>query len=129
VLQRLGIITPKPKPNHMSILLDRLCGYDLDESVGKDKLPIHTYVDSLYANTSTWTDKPTDVEIETMFSLSGQSYDPTNTQVQATASVRALITDGTRTFKEIEVILRMGERFPGTFTKDRVQAMLGITLQ
>lgn len=112
----------------MSILLDRLCGYDLDETVGKVKLPIHTYVDALTANTSAWSLKPAESEIETMFELSGQPYDPKNTQVAATTSMRALITGGTRTPKEIETILRLGERFPFRFTKNRVEAMLGITL-
>ena len=68
-----GGVAPATVDN-TSILLDRLCGYDVDDETGKTKLPIHGYVDALTANLSSWTDKPTDAEVASMFALSGQSF-------------------------------------------------------
>ena len=36
----------------MSILIDRLCGYDVDDTTGKTKLAIHGYIDALTDNLS-----------------------------------------------------------------------------
>ena len=112
--------------DNASILLDRLCGYDVDDATGKTKLAIHGYVDALAANLSSWTDRPTDAEVESMFGLSGQSFDPTDTQVAATTSIKALITSDTRKDHEVQAILRLGETYPDVITKARVKSMLGI---
>ena len=120
-----GGVAPATVDN-TSILLDRLCGYDVDEEAGKTKLAIHGYVDALTANLSSWTDKPTDAEVESMFALSGQSFDPTDTQVAATTSIKALITNGTRSEHEVQSILRLGETYPDVITKARVKSMLGL---
>ena len=97
--------------DNASILLDRLCGYDVDDATGKTKLAIHGYVDALAANLSSWTDRPTDA---------------TDTQVAATTSIKALITSDTRKDHEVQAILRLGETYPDVITKARVKSMLGI---
>jgi hypothetical protein len=108
----------------MSHLLDRLCGYEVDDSAGKTKLPIHQFVDALEANRRGWNGAPTDAEINTAFGLVGQSFDPGNTQLADAQAIVAVVVAGTRTIGQIQAALRLGERYRSTITKLRVAQMM-----
>lgn len=103
---------------------------DADLAAGKTKISVHQFVDALRLNDTTWTGKPTDAELLSVWGLQGASYDPTNTQVTDAVKVRDLFTaagDAQRTPGEVEAILRLAERHPNTITKSRVISMLGLS--
>ena len=108
----------------MSHLLDRLCGYQIDDSVGKSKLPIHQFIDAIEANRKGWTGAPTAAEINAAFGLVGQSFDLGDTQLADALAITAVVQAGTRTIGEIQAALRLGERYPALATKLRVAQMM-----
>lgn len=115
----------------MSVLLDRLVGYDIDEEAGKTKLGIHPVMDAVLLAVKGWTGAPTNQEINQAFQLKGQSFDPLDTQVDdlgVLAVLPLLAGAAQRSVKEIEAVLRLAEQFPNTITKQRVEDMLGVTL-
>jgi len=115
----------------MSILLDRLVGYDVDNDSGKTKLGIHPFMDAVTLNMKGFSGAPTNQEINQVFDLQGQTFDPQNTQVPDLMIIAALTSasgSANRTLKEIESILRIAESFRSGITKQRVLDMLGVTL-
>jgi hypothetical protein len=115
----------------MSILLDRLCGYDVDDTTGKTKLSIHAVIDAVLTNLAGWTGSPTNGEINTAFQLSGTTFDPTDSQVadlNLLAALPGAPGAAKRTEKEIEAVLRLGEQYSSVIDETRVQQMLGVTL-
>jgi hypothetical protein len=104
---------------------------NLDSDAGKTKLPVHQFTDGIRLNVTNWTGKPTNGELNTAFALSGQSFDPTDSQVADLDLLKALPALGgqaKRTAQEIEAVLRLGEGYPTTIDSTRVQEMLGVTL-
>ena len=115
----------------MSILLDRLVGYDTDDETGKTKLGIHPFMDAIALFLKGWTGAPSVGEINAAFGLKGQAFDPGDTQVADLLILVALPSASgaaKRTAREIESVLRLAEYFTSAITKQRVQDMLGVTL-
>lgn len=115
----------------MSILLDRLMGENLDEENGKDKLPVHQFIDAVRLEATGWTGAPTPAEINQAFKLQGQPWDPTNSQVADLALLQALPSangQAKRSVEQIEAVFRVAEMFSTVITAQRVQDMLGVTL-
>lgn len=110
----------------MSILLDRLVGYDTESHPDKSKLPIHQFVDALYLYVQGWTGAPTRAEIDVAFQLSGQAYDPGDTQVDDANALVALVQSGTRSRQDVMSVLRLAERYHPVITKQRVLQMLSL---